>query len=319
MGTLVSFNGVAKRYGETCALEDLTLSIARGEFFSILGPSGCGKTTLLRLLSGLETPDAGEIELGGELVSGPGTALAPEKRGVGMVFQSLALWPHLTVLENVEFPLPGESRHKARELLVRLGLEGVLDRPPGRISGGEQQRVALARAVVGSPRILLLDEPFTGLDPRLRTELGSLVKELNRELGLTVLHVTHLQEEAMALADRIAVLKDGRLQQIGTPEELYDRPVNPFVAAFVGNATVLTRKSGAAIAIHPESLRLDSVGSIRGVVRERNFRGGRSLYRVEAKGRQLVVELSERLAVGAELRLRLARKPLIFSPRPPRR
>ena len=266
MGTLVSFRGVAKSFGGTCALVDLTLSVAQGEFFSILGPSGCGKTTLLRLLSGLETPDAGEIELAGEIVSGPGYASAPERRGVGMVFQSLALWPHLSVLENVEFPLSKENRHKAREMLERLGLEAVLDHPPGRISGGEQQRVALARAVVASPRILLLDEPFTGLDPLLRLELGGLVKKLNRSLGLTVLHVTHLQEEAMSLADRMAVLKDGRIQQIGTPEELYDRPANLFVAAFVGNSNILARKSGGVIAFRPESLRADPGGTIRGEI-----------------------------------------------------
>ncbi|MFH1726624.1 MAG: ABC transporter ATP-binding protein [Elusimicrobiota bacterium] len=335
MGILVSFRDVSKKYGDVCALGGLTLSMEEGEFFSILGPSGCGKTTLLRLLSGLESPDDGEIALEGKLVSSSRFVLEPEKRGIGMVFQSLALWPHMTVLENVEFPLHGKSKHKAREMLKRLGLEAISDRPPSQISGGEQQRVALARAIVGSPRILLLDEPFTGLDPRLRMELGSLVKDINKELGLTVLYVTHLREEAMSLADRMAVLKDGRIQQIGAPEEIYDHPENPFVAAFVGNANILEgevtgpgvastpvgavtvsqdeKKKTILVAVSPESLRVDSGGPIRGVVRERNYRGGRSLYRIEVESQHLMVEISERLEVGGELRLELARKPLVFS------
>ncbi len=288
MATLVSFKDVSKKYDEVRALERAALSVEKGEFFSILGPSGCGKTTVLRLLAGLESPDEGEIELEGKLVSGSRFMLEPEKRGIGMVFQSLALWPHMTVLENVEFPLNGKNKHKAREMLKRLGLEAIAHRPPSRISGGEQQRVALARAVVASPRILLLDEPFTGLDPMLRMELGTLVKDLNKELGLTVLYVTHLQEEAMSLADRVAVLKDGRIQQIGTPEEIYDKPENPFVAAFVRNA------------------------ALRGVVREKDSKEGRPLYRVEIEKQELMVEIPEQVETGKELRFIFTGKPIVF-------
>lgn len=333
MATLVSFKEVSKRYGEAWALRGLDLSMEEGEFFAILGPSGSGKTTALRLLSGLEAPDEGEIELEGRLVSSPRSVLEPERRRIGMVFQSLALWPHMTVLENVEFPLRGQKQ-KARELLGQLGLEAVADRPPGRLSGGEQQRVALARAVAPSPRLLLLDEPFTGLEPGMRRELGGLVKDLARKLGLGVLYVTHLQEEALSLADRMAVLRAGRVEQVGAPEEVYDRPANAFVAAFVGDANILegrmvrpgvaatlvgevpirreVRGDTLTLALRPEHLRVRSGGPIRGTVRQRRFKGGRVAYRLALEGGELTVELPERFAIGAELSLELVREPVVL-------
>jgi len=234
----LELRGLAKAYDGRPALRPLDLAVADGELLAILGPSGSGKTTLLRLVAGLERADAGTVTLGGEDV----TALEPARRDVGMVFQGHALFPHLTVRRNVSYGLeargasPRDAAPRVEETAARLGIADLLERRPGRLSGGERQRVALARALVRSPRALLLDEPLSSLDAPLRTELRREIARLHRELGLTILHVTHDQAEALALGDRVAVLRDGALEQVGTPAEVYERPRTVDVARFVGVA-----------------------------------------------------------------------------------
>lgn len=226
------------------AIDGLDLEIEEGEFFVLLGPSGCGKTTTLRCVAGLETPTSGSIAIGGRTVADPRSNLfvPPEKRNLGMMFQSYALWPHMTVAENVAYPLRrrrsslgsgGVSAAVARNLKL-VGLEGLEGRYPGELSGGQQQRVALARAVAAEPRLLLFDEPLSNLDAQLRASLRVELRRIHDETGATSIHVTHDQVEALALADRIAVLRDGRAEQIGTAEDVFLRPANAFVAAFVG-------------------------------------------------------------------------------------
>jgi ABC-type Fe3+/spermidine/putrescine transport system ATPase subunit len=232
------------------AVDRLNLEIREGEFFTLLGSSGCGKTTTLRLLGGLEKPDDGEIHLGERcLVSGTQRLFVkPEKRDMGMVFQSYALWPHMTVYENVAYPLKlrgvkgSNIRNKVAEVLDLVGLDGYQDRPAPALSGGQQQRVALARALVFSPRVLLLDEPLSNLDARLRDGMRLQIKALQRRLGVTVLFVTHDQLEGLSLSDRIGVMHAGQLAQVGTPEEVYYRPTSPFVRDFLGNTFVLTAR-----------------------------------------------------------------------------
>ncbi|MBN9606366.1 MAG: ABC transporter ATP-binding protein [Actinomycetales bacterium] len=227
---------VVKDYGELRALEGLSLSLAPGEFVALLGPSGCGKTTALRALAGLEGITSGRILIGGEDVA----ALPTNRRDLGMVFQAYSLFPHMTVRENVEYGLRmrrvprDERRERAREALALVGLEGREDRFAHQLSGGQQQRVALARALVTRPRVLLLDEPLSALDAKVRVALRDQIRRIQTELRITTLFVTHDQEEALAVADRVAVMNRGRIEQIGTPEELYTSPATAFVADFVG-------------------------------------------------------------------------------------
>ncbi len=239
---VLEFRDVSKRFGTVSAVDHVSFSIAHGEIFTLLGPSGCGKTTTLRLVAGLEEPDDGEIRVTGAPVAAPkrGVFVAPDKRQMGMVFQSYAIWPHLTVFENVAFPLrvrgAAESaiRHQVREVLETVGLAGLDSRGATELSGGQQQRVALARALVYEPFILLLDEPLSNLDAKLREQMRLEIRELQRKLKLTVLYVTHDQDEAMTLSDRIAVVHRGRFEQVGTPTEVYETPATPFVAEFLG-------------------------------------------------------------------------------------
>ncbi|MFB4309649.1 ABC transporter ATP-binding protein [Actinomadura sp. GTD37] len=223
--------------GGVRALDALDVDVADGEFFALLGPSGCGKTTLLRTVAGLETATGGTVRLGDTDV----TRLPPGRRGVGMVFQDYALFPHMTVLDNIAYPLrikkrSRASRHgRAAEAGSYLGLDGLERRRPGELSGGQQQRVALARALVAEPRIFLLDEPLSNLDARLRLEARTFLKRLQKELAVTTVFVTHDQAEALALADRIAVMENGRIRQLGTPVEVFRRPANLFVASFIGS------------------------------------------------------------------------------------
>jgi spermidine/putrescine ABC transporter ATP-binding subunit len=242
----VEFRGVAKRYGATPAVRDLSFTVARGEFFSLLGPSGCGKTTTLRLLAGFETPDEGEIRLFGEVVN----QRRPYERDLAMVFQSYALFPHLSVERNVAFGLEqrkrpaAEIRDRVRGALelVRLDPGVYATRQPSELSGGQRQRVALARALVLEPRVLLLDEPLGALDLKLRKEMQVELKALNQQLGVTFIHVTHDQEEALAMSDRIAVMDQAEIAQLGTPAEIYENPRTAFVADFIGEANFLSGK-----------------------------------------------------------------------------
>jgi len=253
----VRVSGLHKSYGKVAAVAGVDLEIARGEFFTMLGPSGSGKTTTLRMIAGFERPDAGTVELGGKDVS----SLPPFDRDVNTVFQDYALFPHMTVQENVEYGLRVkkasklERRHKATEALAMVRLEGYGDRKPGQLSGGQRQRVALARAIVNTPRALLLDEPLGALDLKLRQELQIELKQIQQELGMTFIYVTHDQEEALTMSDRIAVFNQGKIEQIGTPAEMYEHPTTEFVAGFIGTSNILAR-DGRTFTVRPEKIRL---------------------------------------------------------------
>src|SRR5882724_6288361 len=244
-------DGVVKRFGAVTAVDRAELTVEDGELFTLLGPSGCGKTTLLRLLAGFYQPDSGEIRFGDRIVSG----LLPYERNIGMVFQNYALWPHMTVEANVAYGLKlrklatAEIAARLAEGLRKVNLTGFESRYPGQLSGGQQQRVALARALVLNPDILLLDEPLSNLDAKIRVQVRAEIRKLQQELGITTIYVTHDQEEALSLSDRVAVMKDGRVLQVGIPKELYERPVNRFVADFVGTNNLLpgrvSRRAGA--------------------------------------------------------------------------
>ena len=233
---IISIAGVVKRFGSVTAVDRADLTVADGELFTLLGPSGCGKTTLLRLLAGFYQPDAGEIRFGDRVV----TRLPPYERRIGMVFQNYALWPHMTVVQNVSYGLrlqklpAGEIQARLAEGLRKVNLAGLESRYPGQLSGGQQQRVALARALVLNPDILLLDEPLSNLDAKIRIQVRAEIRKLQQELKITTIYVTHDQEEALSLSDRVAVMKDGRVLQVGVPKELYERPRTRFVADFVG-------------------------------------------------------------------------------------
>jgi iron(III) transport system ATP-binding protein len=231
---------LTKRFGEVVAVDDVDMEVRRGEFLGVLGPSGCGKTTLLRLVAGFERPDGGGIEIDGQAVSGPRRNVAPEHRRIGMVFQESALFPHLDVEGNIGFGLARTGRGaRVAELVALVGLAGLQRRMPHELSGGQQQRVAVARALAPDPAIILLDEPFSSLDATLRTQLRGEVRDILRTAGATTLFVTHDQSEALEISDRVAVMRAGRIEQLSTPDELYLRPVNRFVAGFVGEANLL--------------------------------------------------------------------------------
>jgi spermidine/putrescine ABC transporter ATP-binding subunit len=227
---------LTKRFGTNLVVNRASFSIEEGELFTLLGPSGCGKTTLLRLIAGFYAPDEGEIRFDERVVN----AVPPHERGIGMVFQNYALWPHMTVLENIAYGLKlrkvakREIESRAAAVLEKVRLTGLEGRYPGQISGGQQQRVALARALVLNPKILLLDEPLSNLDAKIRVQVRAEIRKLQKELGITTVYVTHDQEEALTLSDRIAVFNQGRVFQVGPPKELYERPANRFVADFIG-------------------------------------------------------------------------------------
>jgi putative spermidine/putrescine transport system ATP-binding protein len=253
----ISVRGLTKRYGEVVAVDGIDLDISAGEFFTMLGPSGSGKTTTLRMIAGFEIPDEGTIELGGEDVS----RLPPYNRPVNTVFQDYALFPHMTVLQNVEYGLmvkkvkKEERRERAGEALemVRLGSHG--DRKPSQLSGGQRQRVALARAIVNRPKVLLLDEPLGALDLKLRQEMQIELKVIQREVGITFVYVTHDQEEALTMSDRLAVFNHGKIEQIGPPAQVYEHPENEFIAGFVGVSNVIER-DGRRYTVRPEKINI---------------------------------------------------------------
>ncbi len=321
--------GLRKAYGDVVALERLDLAVAPGEFFTMLGPSGSGKTTTLRLIAGFEVPDAGTVELGGEDV----TRRPPYQRDVNTVFQDYALFPHMTVAQNVAYGLMVKGvdrRERARRAaealeLVRLGDLG--SRKPIQLSGGQRQRVALARALVNRPRVLLLDEPLGALDLKLRQEMQLELKSIQRELSerITFVYVTHDQEEALTMSDRVAVFSHGRIEQVGSPREIYERPANEFVAGFVGTSNVI-EEEGRRVAIRPEKVRLLAAGaevapglrSADGVVREVVYLGSVTRYVVEADdGRTLVAlrQNDDAEAARAPAGARGERVRLAWSPR----
>jgi putative spermidine/putrescine transport system ATP-binding protein len=253
----VRLTGLRKSYGQLAAVAGVDLEIAEGEFFTMLGPSGSGKTTLLRLIAGFERPDAGSVELGGRDV----TREPPFGRDVNTVFQDYALFPHMNVLANVEYGLRvrrvprAERRQRAEAALEMVRLTGLGARKPIQLSGGQRQRVALARAIVNEPEVLLLDEPLGALDLKLRQEMQLELKRIQREVGITFVYVTHDQEEALTMSDRLAVFRQGRIEQLGTPVEVYERPASEFVAGFIGVSNLLER-DGRQFTIRPEKIRL---------------------------------------------------------------
>lgn len=242
--TLLSLAGIKKSYGDTEVLKDINLDIQNGEFLTLLGPSGCGKTTLLRLIAGFEQPTDGSITLDGSQMAG----LSADKRPVNTVFQQYALFPHMTVAQNIAYGLKlkkvakDEINRRVQQMLDMVQMTHLANRKPQDLSGGQQQRVAIARAVINRPKLLLLDEPLSALDYKLRLQMQSELKRLQRELGITFVFVTHDQEEALSMSDRIAVMKDGRFQQVGTPIEIYETPANLFTAKFIGETNLFNAK-----------------------------------------------------------------------------
>ena len=300
--TAVRFDGVARHFGEVRAVDNVSFDIGDGEFFSMLGPSGSGKTTCLRLIAGFEQPDAGQIGVHGVNVEG----VPPYERDVNTVFQDYALFPHMTVFENVEYGLmirkvaPGERRRQSREMLALVKLEALGDRKPNQLSGGQRQRVALARALINRPGVLLLDEPLGALDLKLREQMQEELKSLQRQVGITFVYVTHDQNEALAMSDRLAVFNLGRIEQIGAPADIYEHPATAFVAGFVGVSNVCEgelaqRLSGnpQPFAIRPEKINMtapddervpDGWFSVAGTVRAVTYHGATTRFAVALNG-----------------------------------
>ena len=323
MGTArVRLEHITKRFGHTVAVDDVSLDVAEGSFTTLLGPSGCGKTTLLRVVAGFYQPDAGEVFLGDVRV----TAVPPHRRNTAMVFQEYALFPHMTVEENVGYGLRlrrvagAEAARRIAQVLALVGLVGQQGKFPHQLSGGQQQRVALARALVVGPEVLLLDEPLSNLDAKLRVRVRTEIRLLQQQLGKTAIYVTHDQEEALAISDRIAVMEGGRIQQIGTPLEIYHHPANRFVADFVGLANFVegeragpgrirvgalifavpdgTAGSGpVTMVLRPEALRLHHAqpesgeNVLRGRVRTASFLGTLARYWIDAEGLSWIVDV----------------------------
>jgi iron(III) transport system ATP-binding protein len=323
----IRFSNVVKRFGDVTVIPGFSATVHEGEFLTLLGPSGCGKTTMLRILAGFERATDGEVWIGGSLVSGPGKHVPPEQRNIGMVFQSYAVWPHMNVFDNVAYPLRvrkvgrQELTQRVQRALDMVHLNGLEKRFPSQLSGGQQQRVALARAVVAEPKLLLLDEPLSNLDAKLREAMRFELKEIQLRLGMTVLYVTHDQTEAMAMSDRILVMNKGVIEQEDAPATIYDRPATRFVADFVGLVNFL---EGAVVSpglvrladgvtlpvalpegchdrvlvsVRPEHILLRrqgaGPGTFTGTVERRFYLGDRVDYFVQAAGRQI------RVAAGA--------------------
>ena len=298
----VTIKHITKAFGDNVVLKEFNETFQDGEFITLLGPSGCGKTTMLRIIAGFEKPTSGELYIDSQLVSGGKTFLPPEKRSIGMVFQSYAVWPHMNVFDNVAYPLSIKKENKAE---IKKNVERVLDivhlsqyaqRFPNQLSGGQQQRVALARALVAAPKLLLLDEPLSNLDAKLRESMRFEIKEIQRQLGITVVYVTHDQTEAMAMSDRIFLINRGVVQQCGTPQEIYNTPANQFVADFLGKVDFFKgeasegrilfptlggqsipyegdRKGKVDVAIRPENIFFTENGALSGVLEAQYYLG----------------------------------------------
>ncbi|WP_116084572.1 ABC transporter ATP-binding protein [Tropicimonas sp. IMCC34011] len=298
MSDYVSLQGLTLTYGDTVAVPALDLEIAKGELICLLGPSGCGKTTTMRAIAGLLNPSSGTITIDGRDV----TRVPPSRREVGLVFQSYALFPHLSVYENVAFGLRMKKSPdvdaRVREGLATVGLSDFASRMPAELSGGQQQRVALARSLVMQPKVLLLDEPLSNLDARLRLEMRMELQRVQRETGVTMIFVTHDQAEALSLADRIIVMRGGRIEQQGSPEEIYNRPATGFVADFVGFETILPQEDGTALAWRPSAVELGS-GPYEGRVQGVSFAGERRDYVLDTQFGQIKADVAaERPAHG---------------------
>ncbi|MGW1982453.1 ABC transporter ATP-binding protein [Streptomyces collinus] len=317
-GLAIRLQDLRKSFGETDAVAGVDLEIRDGEFFSMLGPSGSGKTTVLRLIAGFETPTAGRIELAGQEVTG----LAPFERDVHTVFQDYALFPHMTLEQNVAYGLKvrkvpkAERLVRARKALAEVRLEGYGQRRPAQLSGGQRQRVALARALVGRPRVLLLDEPLGALDLKLREQMQVELKALQREVGITFVFVTHDQEEALTMSDRIAVFDQGRIAQVGTPAEIYERPATSFVASFVGTSNLLDGETAHRLVgtpgtynIRPEKIRVlkesaeadePEHATATGTVAEAVYLGDATRFLVDLDGGGRLIALQQNMETSSE-------------------
>ncbi len=322
MPPILSVTSLEKRFSEhgPPVVDRLTFQVAQGEILALLGPSGCGKTTILRLIAGLERPDAGEVRLKGTVIAGTGVHVPPEKRGVGLVFQDYALFPHLNVAENVAFGLrsvPADERLSRCDRVIKLlSLNGYERRRPQQLSGGQQQRVALARTLATAPDVILLDEPFSNLDALLRQTTRQEIRDILKKAGMTAILVTHDQEEALSFADRVAVIWNGQIEQVGTPEEVYYEPRTLFVAQFLGrtNLVLSTATGGSAetplgsvplnrpasgnvlLSLRPEHLTLEPAGSggAPGTVIEKEFKGHDITFRVKVNGSDYLVHMHSR-------------------------
>jgi putative spermidine/putrescine transport system ATP-binding protein len=307
----IRLTGLRKQFGDTTAVDGIDLEVADGEFFSMLGPSGSGKTTVLRMIAGFELPTAGTIELGGVDV----TRAAPFQRDVTTVFQDYALFPHLSVRQNVEYGLAvrgvgrAQRRTRADEALGRVQMAGYGDRKPGQLSGGQRQRVALARALVVRPKVLLLDEPLGALDLKLRQQMQVELKQLQRDVGITFLFVTHDQEEALTMSDRIAVFNAGRIAQVGAAADIYEHPQTEFVAGFVGTSTVLSGPAARSLlgrdgtfVVRPERIRLeagDSGAGVPGTISEVVYLGATTRYLVDLESGPRITASEPNTEAGA--------------------
>ncbi len=306
---IIRARGLTRRFGDVVAVDGVNLDVLEGEFLTLLGPSGSGKTTVLRMIAGFERPDAGSVEIGGVDVTG----VPPYGRDVNTVFQDYALFPHMSVLKNIEYGLKvkkvprAERTERARAALASVRLEGYGDRAPSQLSGGQRQRVALARALVNRPRVLLLDEPLGALDLKLREQMQVELKEIQREVGITFVFVTHDQDEALTMSDRIVVFNEGRIAQLGTPLEVYEHPATAFVAGFVGTSNLLAGEAAAAVlgrpgtwSVRPEKIRVvgrdasvePGCHAVRGTVREVVYVGmsTRFVVDLEVGGTLMAVE-----------------------------
>jgi iron(III) transport system ATP-binding protein len=336
---VLELDGVVRSYATETAVEDLSLSVGDGEVLTLLGPSGCGKTTTLRLIGGLERPDAGSITLDGRTIADGDTFVPPEERGIGLVFQDFALFPHLTAAENVGFGLSDRSdepsRARVEELLDLVDLSDHADDYPGELSGGQKQRIALARSLAPEPDVLLLDEPLSNLDVSLRVSMREEIRRIIDETGVTALWVTHDQEEALSVADRVGVMDDGDLQQVGRPEKVFERPASRFVASFLGQAGFLTarvegdaletdvgridaercvdldtgRRRTVDVLVRPDDLRATpTTGEAHGRVTRRQYQGPSFVYRIETANGDTVYCLqnhTEVFDVGEQVRVDL--------------
>ncbi len=342
---VLDVRSLTKAFGATKAVDDISFSVHAGEILVIVGGSGCGKTTTLRCIAGLEEPTGGEIHLDGVLIASAQHSMAPERRGIGMVFQSYALWPHKTIFENVAYGLERrglktqEIRSRVDEALTQVGLQEFAQRFPSSLSGGQQQRVALARSAVLRPKLLLLDEPLSNLDAKLREHMRDELQEMIRLFDMTAIHITHDQEEAMALADRIICMRNGRIEQIGAPRDVYRSPVNRYVADFIGSSNILeplgieaaqggslidfgsvklrstqAPDAGGAkpsIAVRVEAVELhasapEGENVFAATVTKATYLGGNSLYRLEANGLRLTARASDDYTCGETVHLRIA-------------
>jgi ABC-type spermidine/putrescine transport systems, ATPase components len=325
--TLLKVTDISKTFGNVRAVKNASLDVRKGEIVALIGPSGCGKTTILRMIAGFETPDSGEILLQGN----PVTSEPPEKRDIGIVFQDYALFPHLDVIDNVRFAMPKVSKterdERAAQMLSMLGLSGFENRFPDQLSGGQQQRVALARSFAASPRLLLLDEPFSNLDAALRQNTRREIRAILKSTGIGVVFVTHDQEEALSFADRICVMREGQIEQFGVPMQIYDQPANDFVATFLGRTNLIETVADGRVArtplgeieldrdatgpvqlsLRPEHLMLAPVteGCDAAVVAYREFKGHDITYWVQKGGLtwQVDADYTHRFNPGARVQL----------------